>query len=239
MTRRLFYLNALLMLAAIGLGMRLRMLWFDARQREEMVRLNNERALIYHPSAPPPQVQAVNATAYSDVAMRTLFSKDRNPTVIVETPPPPPIPPTPPFPKSNGVMIFGGMSRVILTPPAGGGQKIFKTGDKVGEWEIVTFDSKTITFKWLEKEVTKDLADLVDNNPMAPQQVQGPQGSTAAVVTVNNGGAVAARPDIDLGNGTKSCAAGDTSPSGTVIDGMRKIVVSNPFGVSCHWEAVK
>ncbi|HEY3743271.1 MAG TPA: hypothetical protein VGL53_25670 [Bryobacteraceae bacterium] len=240
MTRRLFYLNALLLLISIGLGTRLRMLWSDARQREDMVRLNGERRLIYRGSAPAPQVQAVNATAYSDIAMRTLFSKDRNPTVIVDVVPPAPEPPVPPFPKSNGVMMFGGPdeARVILTEHNGAGQKIYKFGDTVGDWEIVKFDSKTITLKWHDKEFTKELADLVDNNPIAPvQATQAPAGGSSAVVVKGDSGGVP-RPDIPLGNGTKSCAPGDTSPNGTIADGMKKIVVANPFGTSCHWEAV-
>ena len=240
MTRRLFYLNALLLLMAVGLGMRLRMLWTDARQREEMVRLNNERVLVYRPSPPSPQVQAVNATAYADVAMRTLFSKDRNPTVIVDVVPPPPEPPTPPFPKSNGVMMFGGPedARVILSAPSGGGQKIYKFGDTVGDWEIVKFDSKSITLKWRDKEVTKDLADMVDNNPIAAPVNAAP--AAGPLVTVNNsssGGPTG--PGTDYGNGTRSCSPGDSTPSGTIVDGMKKVVVSNPFGVSCHWEPTK
>jgi hypothetical protein len=240
MTRRLFYLNALLLVTAIGLGLRLRMLWYDAREREVMVGLNREALLVYRPGPPSPQVQAVNATTYSDVAMRTLFSKDRNPTVIVEVAAPPPEPPTPPFPKSSGVMMMGDLARVILSAPQGGSQKIYKFGDKVGEWEIVKFDSQTITLKWRDKEVTKGLADLVDNNPLAaPVQGSAPSSgsSSAAVVRGSEGGP--SKPDIDLGNGTRSCAPGDTAASGTIVDGMKKIVVANPFGSSCHWEPVK
>src|SRR5882724_9901969 len=160
MTRRLFYLNVLLLLIAIGLGMRLRMLWLDSREREEMVRLNELKRPHYSPQPPSPQVQAVNAMNYSEVAMRMLFSRDRNP-VVIDPPPPPalPPPPPPPFPKSNGVMMFA-EPRVILSMRGSEGQKIYKFGDKVGEWEIVKFDSKTITLKWMDKEVTKDLADL-------------------------------------------------------------------------------
>jgi hypothetical protein len=239
MTRRLFYLNALLLVLAIGLGMRLRSLWFDAREREVIAQLNNDARLIYRPGPPSAQVQAVNATSYSDVAMRTLFSKDRNPTVIIEVPAPPPDPPTPPFPKSNGVMMIGD-PRVILSPHTGGGQKIYKFGDKVGDWEIVKFDSKTITLKWNDKEFTKELADLVDNNPIAaPVQASGPEASASATVKGSSASGAPGKPDLDLGNGTRSCAPGDNAPNGTIADGMKKVVVANPFGSSCHWEPAK
>lgn len=241
MTRRLFYLNAFLLLASLLLGIRLRMLWLDAREREEIVRLNDIERMKYRGAAPSPQVQAVNAMNYSDVAMRMLFSRDRNPTVVVEVAPEPPPPPTPPFPKSNGVMMFSD-PRIILTAHAGEGQKVYKFGDKVGDWEIVKFDSKTITLSWRDKEVTKDLADLVDNNPMAaPVQTAAPAagGGGGGVTVKGPGGDVPAKPAGDYGNGTRSCAPGDSSPNGTVVDGMKKVVVANPFGVSCHWEPVK
>lgn len=239
MTRRLFYLNALLLIMAIGLGARLRMLWLDAREREVMVQLNEINRPHYSPQPPSPQVQSVNAMNYSDVAMRMLFSRDRNPLVIEPpTPPPPPPPPQPPFPKSNGVMMLD-QPRIILTMRGNEGQKIYKFGDKVGDWEIVKFDAKTITLKWMDNEVTKDLADLIDNNPIAaPVQAAAP---AAAGVTVKGGegGGAAGRPAESLGNGTRSCAPGDTAPNGAIVDGMKKVVVANPFGVSCHWEPVK
>ena len=242
MTRRLFYLNALLLLVAIVLGMRLRMLWTDAREREEMVHLNARKRLVYTAQPPSPQVLSVNAMSYADVAMRMLFSRDRNPVVIdPPKPPPPPPPPQPPFPKSNGVMMFG-EPRVILTSRGNEGQKIYKFGDKVGEWEIVKFDAKTITLKWMETEVTKDLADLVDNNPIAsPVQAAAPasSGSRATVLGGGDSGGGAGRPADSLGNGTRACAQGDTAPNGAIVDGMKKVVVANPFGVSCHWEPVK
>ena len=243
MTRRLFYLNALLLLVAVVLGMRLRMLWTDAREREEMVHLNARKRLVYTAQPPSPQVLAVNAMSYADVAMRMLFSRDRNPVVIdPPKPPPPPPPPQPPFPKSNGVMMFG-EPRVILSTRGNEGQKIYKFGDKVGEWEIMKFDAKTITLKWMETEVTKDLADLVDNNPIAaPVQAAATAsggGSRATVLGGGDSGGGAGRPADSLGNGTRACAPGDTAPNGAIVDGMKKVVVANPFGVSCHWEPVK
>ena len=239
MRRRLFYLNALLLLIAMVLGMRLRMLWLDARESEEMVGLNEIKRPVYRSQPPSPQVQAVNAMNYSDVAMRMLFSRDRNPVVIDPPPPPkPPPPPQPPLPRANGVMMFDA-PRVILSMRGAQDQKIYKFGDKVGEWEIVKFDSKTITLKWMDTELTKALADLVDNNPMAAP-VQAASAPAASGVTVVGGSASGTgRPATDLGNGTRGCAPGDTAANGTIADGMKKVVVANPFGVSCHWEPVK
>jgi hypothetical protein len=237
MTRRLFYLNALLLLGIIALALRLRSLWDDARQREEMVRLNEIQRPVYHPRPPAPQVQALNTATYSDVAMRMLFSRDRNPTVIIEVPPPPAEPVPPPFPKSNGVMLLGD-PRVILTARAGDGQKIYKAGDKVGDYEIVAFDSKTIQFKWHDKEFKKDLADLVDNNPIGPPTNTGapPPAAASGAATVKGADTANAPPAADPNAGaTRICDPGDSTPAGTVKDGMRKVVSVTPFGSGCRW----
>ena len=46
-------------------------------------------------------------------------------------------------------------------------------------------------------------------------------------------------PGIELGQGSRACVPGDTTPPGTVKDGFRKVVNKTPFGNSCRWEAVK
>jgi hypothetical protein len=46
-------------------------------------------------------------------------------------------------------------------------------------------------------------------------------------------------PGKDVGGGIHTCVAGDTSPPGTVVDGLKKLVNTTPFGVTCRWEPVK
>ena len=43
----------------------------------------------------------------------------------------------------------------------------------------------------------------------------------------------------DMGDGYRACVPGDDSPSGTVLNGYRKLSHSSPFGVSCGWEKIK
>ncbi len=45
-----------------------------------------------------------------------------------------------------------------------------------------------------------------------------------------------ARPGRDIGAGKKACQKGDTSPAGTVRDGMKKVIVHLPIGQNCRWE---
>ena len=165
--RQLFYVNVLLVLIAAWLGMRLVTL--------ESHRVARVSAIQGAPREDvPEEVQSVRAASYAAVAQKMLFSRDRNADVVLPVPPPfvhlTPPPPMPPFPKSHGVMMNGN-PRVILSTAAEG-QKIYQAGDRIGGWEIVRFDSKTITLQWMDQEITKAFAELVDSTSIpVPVQV--------------------------------------------------------------------
>ena len=120
---------------------------------------------------PPPVVQPKPATPaeYLDVAQKMLFSKDRNPNVVIEAPPAKPDPPLPPLPSYYGQMAFG--TPVVFLSTLKEGQKSYHAGDKVGPFELVSFDHEKIDFKWNDKTVERKLADLVpkDNTPPPPR----------------------------------------------------------------------
>ena len=42
-----------------------------------------------------------------------------------------------------------------------------------------------------------------------------------------------------MGLDLRACVMGDTTPSGTVVDGYKKIEVRGLMGMDCHWEKVK
>jgi hypothetical protein len=260
MSRRLFYLNALLLLGIIAASMELRGRWIEARNREEMMRLGKLQPLRGILKPPIPGTKPVSALEYSLVSSQLLFSRDRNPTIIVDPVPPPPEKKWPALPKSYGLMLLGEKPRILLGTGAGN-QKSYVAGDKIGELEILQFDNRTITFAWNDKTVEKRLEDLVDNNPMGSTPPGPPPGGYggpppgAAVGGVASapagganssltalGGASAAEAKIggETGlSGTKSCVPGDNSPSGTVLNGMKKVVVPGMFGSSCYWEPAK
>ena len=202
--RQLFYVNVLLVAIALWLGMRLVSL--------ESNRVAHVAALpVASPEAIPEPVQGVKAATYAQVAQRQLFSRDRNAmevvpmktAILLPLPPPPP-----PFPKVYGVMMVGDNPRVILGT-GGEGQKIYRPGDLAGGWRIVKFDSKTITLKCMDNEVTKELAELADSTPV-PVPVQ-----------------VASKPPVPQ------------LEAGAVVDGMKKVCVASPFGNKCYGEPVK
>ncbi len=43
----------------------------------------------------------------------------------------------------------------------------------------------------------------------------------------------------DMGDGYRSCVPGDDSPSGTILEGYRKVSHASPFGLSCAWEKIQ
>ena len=56
-----------------------------------------------------------------------LFTRDRNPNVVIEVAPPKPMPP---LPSAFGFMNFGGPS-VILTEKPGGPQRAYRPGEQI------------------------------------------------------------------------------------------------------------
>src|SRR6266446_2863422 len=137
MNRKILALN-LALLALLGtLGWMLRAHWRETRARELATLSKAARKIeVLPPPSPAPPEVAVPAN-YLEVAQETLFSKDRNPNVIVEVaaPPPPPEVPTPPRPFYYGQMGLGPQPVALLSVEKGG-QKGFHVGDDVGPFKL-------------------------------------------------------------------------------------------------------
>lgn len=244
MNRKIIALN-LVLLALLGtLGWMLRAHWREARAQHLAILSKAPRgsAQLAPPSPVPPE-PAVPAN-YLEVAQKTLFSKDRNPNVIIEVaPPPPPKPeePVPPRPAYFGQMAFA--EPVLLLSGEKGGQKGFHVGDKVGPFKLLAFNRETVTFEWNGKTLEYPVTELKQKEATAPAAQTGVP--AFAPEKVASGGAVIGitqekGPVLGTQNGDiRSCVAGDKSPSGTVKDGFRKSVVPGPFGEMCLWEPIK
>lgn len=242
MNRKIVALN-LGLLALLGtLGWMLRAHWREARaeHRAVIAKTPGAKAVLPPPSPAPPS-PAVPAN-YLEVAQRTLFSKDRNPNVIIEVvPPPPPKPeePVPPRPLYFGQMGIG--DPVAFLGIDKGGQKGFHVGDKVGPFKLVAFNHETVTFEWNEKRLEYPLAELKSKEPVGPVQAAAPPSapgaqniSSSKVVGQDNGPVLG----VQVGE-TRSCLIADTSPAGTVKDGYKKSIVPGMFGPMCQWEPIK
>lgn len=249
MTRRLWVLNFVLLLAVGAATWRLREDWIAARLRE--------RALLHQtvkPLLPPPVLftkpaEPVAAISYADIVQKMLFSKDRNPTVVIPVAPPPAPKPMPPLPLLYGVMNLVDGTTVIMSEKTGAKHRGIRLGEKVGEFTLVAVTRDDITLDWEGKEITKRLEEIIDRggpasgpapsgpsdasrptsaaapNPVQPQPPPPPKGEAA--------------PGSDIGNGKRACNAGDTSPAGTESGGYRKKLYPTPFGDACQWEQEK
>ncbi|MDP8991008.1 MAG: hypothetical protein M3N41_13125 [Acidobacteriota bacterium] len=158
MNRRIVLLNLALLALVGALGWVLRENWLAAQARE--------RAVLRHKVAPravlaPPRIPAVQAAApaeYIDVANKMLFSKDRNPIVVVEPPKPAPEPVMPALPTYSGQMSIG--EPVIFLSVAKDVQHGYHAGDPVGDFKVVSFDRDNIVLEWKGKTVERKLEDL-------------------------------------------------------------------------------
>jgi hypothetical protein len=258
LSRRIVFLNLALLALAAVLCWRLRVYWLSARAGERLILEQTVQPRGVFAPPPPPAVKPFAAVDYLEVAQKTLFSKDRNPTVVIEVPAPkpvPPEPPMPPLPNFHGMMAMFGDSVIILSVGRDNTQKSYRAGDDVGPFKLVSFDRENVKLEWKGKTIDtspeKLLAKEEAPNPSAAQR-QAPQpAAVAPQVTSLSPASAAVSLDsnsnsnktptlgVDMGGGYRACATGDTSPAGTVVNGFRKVVATTLMGNSCHWELVK
>ncbi len=236
---KLIALNVVLVAALGGIVWQGRNGWNEARKtRQDTVNVK-VKTLPPPPIAPAPKPESDPATKFSDVATKDLFSKDRNPNVVVEAPKVEPPKPMPPLPIVYGVLGLPSGTKAIMSEKKGGPERPVREGDKVGEFLIASLDPQTVIFDWDGKRITKKIDDLIDRSG---PPVEG-AGQAAAPPASNAGAApprpaeanVKAGPGKDIGGGYRACVAGDTSAAGAIVDGYRKNVVKSPFGESCNW----
>jgi hypothetical protein len=221
---RLLLLDLVLLALVVVLGMRLRQNWLEARKRADIVLGRPVPRLATPPHSPLPAVEPVTAAQYGVIAQQTLFSSDRNPTVIVEIAPPKPMPA---LPVLYGVMDLGNGPVAIMSEKSGADQREVRSGGTIGEFKLVAVSGPNIVLEWDGQKVSRRVAELME-------KAVAPRPEAASVTSTNVSG-----PGADAGGGIKVCQIGDNSPAGAVVDGYRKTFIDTPFGKSCRWEAVK
>jgi len=272
--RRIVLLNLALLALVGALGWILRANWLEAQARERAVLLRKiaPKAVL----APPglPGVKAAAPADYIDVASKMLFSKDRNPTVIVEPPKPAPEPVMPALPNYNGQMAIGEQPVIFLS--TNNVQSSYHAGERIGDFKVVSFDEDNIAFEWKGKSIERKLEELRPKQVLAQTGPSGNTGSKppaagaapASVAAAPEASAPAARSNPvtslsgtsasktgdanstssvsedgmlgpELTGGFRACVPADTSPTGTIHSGYRKVQSMSIFGPSCDWEPVK
>jgi len=246
MNRKLRLLDLVLLVVAGLLFWRLRAEWTQSRARDFALLNKGLPATNVPGLAPLENVGPISVMDFAEVALKNLFSPDRNANVIVDPPKPPPPKPQPPFPVAHGVMLWDGVPpTIVLSEKAGGPQKGYHPGDTIGPWKLVSVDNRYVDFEWDGKDFKKRIDELIDQTPIAqiapppPAPSAAPPPPAAAQAGTTNLSSSSPQVGKDTGGGFKACVPGDNSPNGTIIDGMKKVVTATPFGSGCTWEPVK
>jgi hypothetical protein len=263
MNRKIILLNLALIALAGVCVYQLRVKRREAAAHEQTVLSRAPRPPAVVPPPPAVPVRPPMPAEYMEVAQKTLFAKDRNPNVVVQAPPPPPPPaPMPQLPTYSGQMALG--DPVIFLTLAGVEQKGYHAGEEIGPFTLVSFDRDRVTFEWDGKTVEREVNELKPKESAPAAAVQnavatpgvtpggpaGPVGGGSGSTITSLAAAPAANatsnsdnkgPSLgnDMGGGYRGCAAGDTSPAGTVLSGYKKVVSQGLMGTSCHWEQIK
>ncbi len=237
---KLIALNAGLALGLILIVWQGWVRWNEA-QAERSANLNLPVKKVTPPPLVPAQKpDAVQAAKYAEVATKNLFSKDRNPTVIVEAPKVEPPKVMPPLPVVYGVMTLPSGTRAMMSERAGAAERSVRVGDAIGEFKVLAMDSRKITFDWDGKQLERNIDELEDHSggaasgatsvsagPAVPPPPAPTGPPTAAAIGQEIG-----TPDAPA----RACKPGDSSPPGTIVDGYKKTGVMTPFGpMGCSW----
>lgn len=254
MRRNLIVLN-LLLLALCALAT-----WRFLDYRRE--RLAEQTRFLHRREAglPPPVVllsaapEPASSSAYVEVAQKLLLSPDRNPDVIIDVVAPKPMPP---LPRAYGAIDFGEGPHVLLAERAGARQHSYPIGGRIGEFKVLAITQLGVIFDWEGQQVAaryQEMRDLTPapasesarSTPVAQSASGAPSSSPAAAAETNSksvptlGSKSESRGKLGPGVGSyRACVKDDDSPDGTIEDGFRKLSVSTPMGISCHWEKVK
>jgi hypothetical protein len=251
MNRKALLLDLALVALAAALAWQIRQRWLEGQARERAIFTAAIHHLIVLPPPPVAPLKPVTGGEYIEVAQKMLFAKDRNPNVPIEPPPAPkPKPPLPALPSYYGQMAIG--DPVVLLASSNGEQKSYRVGDKVGPFLLASFDREKIVLTWNGETVERKLDDLkpkdVAPSPAPAVRASAPAASSSSPGAVKSIGAssdsVAEANKGPLGNdvggGFRSCNPGDATPTGTVVNGYKKVVSPGMFGVqTCRWEQVR
>jgi hypothetical protein len=243
MSRKLVALDVALVALMAWAGYEMRQTWLAAKAREATELSRKSGAVPVPPLAPLPNPPAVVPAKYKTIADRFLLDKSRNPDVPVEPPPPPPPePPMPPLPVFHGLMNLGDGLTAFMSVNAASPYEMIRPGETIGQFKLLSVNEKEIELEWHGKTIHKLAEELADNSQASgdqPQAAGAARSAAAAPVTYQPPEAPSEKgPGPQNQFGTANCQTDDSTPFGTVRDGMRKTERVTPFGRICLWESV-
>ena len=242
MKRKLIVLNVALVALIAAAAWRLRGEWLAAKEHEKAMLGVKAKPAPAPEHVPAANVQPVMPAQYIEIANKDLFTKERNPTIVVEQPKveAPPPKPMPPLPVVRGILNIDGVT-AIMSVEAKAPQKEVKPGESIGEFKLLAINNQEIVLEWDGQEVRRSLQELFDHSAPEPATAAPAPGGNPAQAAAPPKPAITAKagPGVDMGAGRKACIAGDESPGGTVVDGWKKYYWDSPLGRGCYWEVPK
>lgn len=244
MKRKLILLNILLLAGTGFAAFKLREQYLDDQKHIAQVRRNQVKTLESAPAVITPKPDPFTGLPYAEVAQKTLFSKDRNPNVIIEAPPPVPIKVMPPLPLVAGVMGLPSGMLALMSERADMKPHSVHVNETIGAFKVIGLTPQVVSFEWDGRRIDRKVEELLARAPVAES---GNGGGGQAAASSANPANLAAQPGakpaeakpsaVVIGNAMKACTPGDVSPAGTVADGYKKVVEATPFGNACRWIA--
>jgi hypothetical protein len=243
MSRKLIALDLALAALLVWAGYGLRGMWRAAKERESKELSRKTAAVAVPPLAPLPAPAPVVAGKYKTIADQFLWDRSRNADVPVEAPPPPPPePPMPDLPVYHGIMNLGDGPTAFLSATKTSPYEMIHPGENIGQFKLLSVNEKEIELQWHGKIIHKTAEELMDVSQTAAGSP--PPGGDVRSAAPPAVAAVPQEPPSAKGPaeinqfGTASCQPNDTTPYGTVRDGMRKTQRVTPFATICIWEPV-
>jgi hypothetical protein len=239
--KKLLLLDLVLAALAAVLAVQVQDRLLEARKREAVVLSRRVPPVPSPPFSPLPVVQPLVAAPYAEIVEKDLFSVDRNPTVIVEVAAPKPMPDLPVF---YGLLNLGdGPKMAIMSVKANQAPREVRFGGKVGEFTLVDATREDLILEWDGKTISKKISELTSKAPTSGSSAEAAQASApdnkSAPAQARPAAVADAGPGADTGGGYHACVMGDSSPAGTVRDGLKKVIVRTPMGPACRWEPSK
>jgi hypothetical protein len=135
-------------------------------------------------------------------------------------------------------MNLGGGPIVFLTAPGDAGRQSVRIGDKVGPFTLLDANTAELTFGWDGRTIRKSTEELLDHSIPAPGPALAAIEPVAPAPTMPK---TATGPGADMGDdsGKAYCNPNDSTPPGTVVNGLRKVSRPTPWGASCWWEPAR
>lgn len=137
----------------------------------------------------------------------------------------------PPLPGYHGMMNIGDAGPMAFLSMGTGRNQAIHPGETIGPFKLLDVNSEEVVFEWDGKPVRQALS-----RP-APDVSNGGNGRTEGPATpVEPAKPALVGPGEQTQFGNRTCNINDGNAAGAVVDGLRKVIYTTPFGQSCGWE---